>query len=71
MAHAEEMRRRLTPEAQIAILWIKDAHHRMDLFAGHRLGSVDVYAAVLDHGVRTPAEFAAYLAALRDRDTEG
>jgi hypothetical protein len=33
-----------------------------------RVGGVDVYAAVLEHGVRTPEEFSAHL---RDRGLPG
>jgi len=58
--HAVELRRRLTPETRLAILWIKDAWHRLpsypDLVSG-----MDIYDAVLQHGVRTPEQFASYL----------
>ena len=51
---------RLNDETRLAILWIKDQwfarpEYRMTVF------SVDIYDAVLDHGVRTPEDFAAYL----------
>jgi hypothetical protein len=51
---------RLNDETRLAILWIKDQwfarpEYRMTV------SSVDIYDAVLDHGVRTPEEFAAYL----------
>ncbi len=51
---------RLNDETRLAILWIKDhwfarPEYRMTVY------SVDIYDAVLDHGVRTPEEFAAYL----------
>ncbi|HEX3272678.1 MAG TPA: hypothetical protein VHR15_18685 [Ktedonobacterales bacterium] len=51
---------RLNDETRLAILWIKDQwfarpEYRMTVY------SVDIYDAVLDHGVRTPEEFAAYL----------
>lgn len=51
---------RLNDATRLAILWIKDQwfarpEYRMTVY------SVDIYDAVLDHGVRTPEEFAAYL----------
>jgi hypothetical protein len=51
---------RLNDETRLAILWIKDQwfarpEYRVTVY------SVDIYDAVLDHGVRTPEEFAAYL----------
>jgi hypothetical protein len=58
---AEEVRRRLTPETRGAILLIKDVHHRLRPYGGRDARSVDVYEAVLDHGVRTPEEFGVYL----------
>lgn len=54
------MERELTDEMRLAILWIKDAWHAKPSYRDTVL-SVDVYDAVLDHGVRTPAAFAAYL----------
>ncbi len=59
--HAEMMRRRLTPETRLAILWIKDLARTVGVFGPDPVRSIDVYEAVLDHGVRTPAAFAAYL----------
>jgi hypothetical protein len=51
---------RLNDETRLAILWIKDRwfarpEYRTSVY------SVDIYDAVLDHGVRTPEEFAVYL----------
>jgi hypothetical protein len=51
---------RWNDETRLAILWIKDQwfarpEYRMTVY------SLDIYDAVLDHGVRTPEEFAAYL----------
>jgi len=51
---------RLNDETRLAILWIKDQwfarpEYRM------AVSSVNIYDAVLDYGVRTPEEFAAYL----------
>ena len=60
LAHAQELRRRLTPETRLAILWIKDVWHRVpsypDLVSG-----MDIYDAVLEHGVGTPEQFGRYL----------
>jgi hypothetical protein len=54
--------RRLTAETRGAILWIKDIWHRRPCYPDV-VGGVDIYDAVLNHGVRAPAEFAAYLRA--------
>jgi hypothetical protein len=54
------MRRRLTDETRLAILWIKDAWHRLPSYRTSVL-SIDIYDAVLEHGVRTPGAFARYL----------
>ena len=59
-AHAEELRRRLTPETRLAILWIKDVWHRVPSYPD-RVSGMDVYEAVLEHGVRTPEQFGRYL----------
>jgi hypothetical protein len=56
LAHA------LTPEARVAILWLKERWHRLPAYRRH-VFSVDIYDAVLKHGVRTPLEFDGYLAA--------
>jgi hypothetical protein len=48
---------RLTPEARLAILRIKEARHGLE----RDRHSFRIYEAVLDHGVRTPDEFARYL----------
>ena len=60
LAHAEELRRRLTPETRLAILWIKDAWHRLPSYPDV-VGGMDIYEAVLEHGVRTPEQFGSYL----------
>jgi hypothetical protein len=60
LGHLDDLRRRLTDETRLAILWIKDVWHRLPTYPDEVSG-VDVYDAVLDHGVRTPDEFAAYL----------
>jgi hypothetical protein len=58
---ATAIRDRLTGETRVAILWIKDLWHGLAAYPSV-VGSVDIYTAVLDHGVRTPGEFDAYLA---------
>ncbi|WP_438002228.1 hypothetical protein WMF26_24175 [Sorangium sp. So ce185] len=54
--------RDLDPALRQAILWIKDVWSRRPEYPD-QIGGVDVYAAVVEHGVRTPAEFSAHLAA--------
>ena len=60
LAQLADLRRRLTDETRLAILWIKDVWHHLPSYPDEVSG-VDVYDAVLAHGVRTPEEFAAYL----------
>jgi hypothetical protein len=60
LAQLADLRRRLTDETRLAILWIKDVWHRLPTYPDE-ISGVDVYDAVLAHGVRTPDEFAAYL----------
>jgi hypothetical protein len=60
LAHAEELRRRLTPETRLAILWIKDAWHRLPSYPD-AVSGMDIYEAVLEHGMRTPEQFGSYL----------
>jgi hypothetical protein len=60
LAHPEELRRRLTRETRIAILWIKDAWHQLPFYPD-RVSGMDIYEAVLEHGVRTPEQFEGYL----------
>ena len=52
----EQIRRRLTDETRLAILWIKDIWRTKPEYP-QVVGGVDIYRAVLDHGVRTPMEF--------------
>lgn len=68
--HLQELKRRLTPETRLAIVWIKDVHHRLHPYSEHDVSSIDIYDAVLDHGVRSPSEFGAYLAS-RPEHTDG
>jgi hypothetical protein len=57
----EELRERITAEQRIAVLRIKDHWHRRPAYP-HRIGGLDIYTAVLDDGIRTVDEFAAWLA---------
>ncbi|GCE45818.1 hypothetical protein EI42_02763 [Thermosporothrix hazakensis] len=57
----DRMERELTPELRGVILWLKEIWHSLPTYRA-QVYSVDIYEAVLDHGVRTPAEFDAYLA---------
>jgi len=57
---ADTLARLLTPEMRAAILWIKDVWHRRPSYPDV-VGGVEVYDAVLRHGVRTPEAFGAYL----------
>lgn len=56
----DRVRRELTDETRLAILWIKDVWHRLPAYRDTVL-SVDIYEAVLDYGVRSPDEFRAWL----------
>jgi hypothetical protein len=58
------LRQTLTGEQREAILWIKDVWHRRVEYPDSISGS-DVYEAVLEHDVRTPAEFQRWLARLK------
>lgn len=51
---------RLTPETRLAILWLKDLWHSSPMYPV-AVGSVDIYDAVLNHGIRTPRSFDSYL----------
>ena len=57
----EELRERITAEQRRAVLRIKDAWHRRPEYPGE-VGGLEVYTAVLEAGVRTPGQFAAWLA---------
>jgi hypothetical protein len=56
----EALRERITPDERLAVLRIKDVWHRRPEYPDV-VGGTDIYAAVLDAGVRTPDEFAAWL----------
>ena len=60
LAQLADLRRRLTDETRLAILWIKNVWCRLPTYP-EEVSGVDVYDAVLERGVRTPDEFAAYL----------
>jgi len=51
---------RLPREMRVCILWLKDIWHRLPSYP-YQVGGTDIYDAVLEHGVRTPDEFDAYL----------
>ncbi len=61
LEHIVTLPPRLTPERRLAILRIKDVWQGRAGY-GTEVRSYDIYEAVLDHGVRTVAEFDAYLA---------
>ena len=56
----EAISRQLTEESRLTILWIKDIWYRLPTYRD-QVFSVDIYDAVLEHGVRTPTEFDGYL----------
>lgn len=60
LRHLDYLAQQLTEETRLAILWIKDVWHRLPTYPDEVSG-IDIYTAVLDHGVRTPAQFDAYL----------
>ena len=60
----ESLRDTITADQRGAILRIKDVWHRPRLPSyPDRIGGLQIYNAVLDDDVRTPQEFAAWLAA--------
>jgi hypothetical protein len=58
----ESLRETITAEQRSAVLRIKDVWHRLPSYPDH-IGGLQIYDAVLDHGVRTPEQFATWLAA--------
>lgn len=60
LRYLEYLARNLTDETRLAILWIKDVWHQLPVYPAE-ISGIDIYTAVLDHGVRTPEQFAAYL----------
>lgn len=59
-AASASLRQRLTDETRLAILWIKDIWRHKPEYP-LQVGGVDIYRAVLDHGVRSPTDFSGYL----------
>lgn len=57
----EALRESITEEQRNAVLRIKDVWHRLPDYP-EQIGGVEIYTAVLDHGVRTTQQFAAWLA---------
>jgi hypothetical protein len=57
----ERLRDRITAEQRIAVLRIKDDWHRRPAYPDH-VGGLEIYTAVIDDGVRTPDQFASWLA---------
>lgn len=57
----EDLRERITAEQRIAVLRVKDDWHCRPGYP-HLVGGLQIYTAVLDDGVRTPDQFAAWLA---------
>ena len=58
----EALARQLTAEKRLVILWLKDIWCRLPAYRD-QVYSVDIYDAVMAHGVHTPTEFDVYLAA--------
>jgi hypothetical protein len=56
----ENLRDTITAEQRAAVLRIKDVWHRLPSYPD-QIGGTEIYTAVLDDGVRTPEEFAAWL----------
>jgi hypothetical protein len=57
----EATQQQLTPETRLTILQIKEAWYQLPAYRSE-VSSTDIYDAVLQHGVRTLAEFDQYLA---------
>jgi hypothetical protein len=57
----EELRERITAAQRSAVLRIKDVWHRRPEYPD-QVGGLDIYTAVIDDGVRTPGQFASWLA---------
>jgi hypothetical protein len=56
----EMLRDTITADQRSAILRIKDVWHRLPSYPD-QVGGLEIYTAVLDDGVRTPQQFAAWL----------
>lgn len=59
-AHLKNIRRQLTKENRVKIMWLKDIWRRSPLYPD-KVYSKHIYDAVLNHNVSTPAEFEMYL----------
>jgi hypothetical protein len=57
----EDLRDSITDEQRAAVLRIKDVWHRLPSYPDH-VGGFEIYAAVIDNGVRTPDQFRSWLA---------
>lgn len=57
----EALRDSITPEERLAVLRIKDVWHRRSDYPDE-VGGLDIYTAVLQHGLRTPKQFGEWLA---------
>jgi hypothetical protein len=57
----EQLRESLTGQQRVDILGIKDVWHRRPEYP-EAVSGFEIYTAVLDHGVRTPEQFANWLA---------
>jgi hypothetical protein len=62
LAHIAYLKERLTPELRLTILHLKDLWHRRPSYP-YTVGGYDIYDAVLEHHVRTPADLATDLRA--------
>lgn len=62
LAHLRSLPPRLDPDSRLAIITIKNAWVPRQEY-GRTVSGADIYTAVLDAGVRTDAEFAAWVAA--------
>jgi hypothetical protein len=59
-AELADLRRQLTDEIRLVILWIKDVWYPLASYP-EVVGGFEVYDAVLNHGARTPEDFDRYL----------
>jgi hypothetical protein len=66
----EEFRDTITNEQRAAILRIKDVWHRLPGYPD-QVGGMDIYPAVLDHGVRSAERFAGWLAERKPEQRQG
>jgi hypothetical protein len=62
VAWHERLRDTITPEQRLAVLRIKDVWHRLPTYPDEVSG-LEIYTAVCEDGIRTPAQFARWLSA--------